>query len=54
MMEHRDFLEMLDAVDGMTAGQAEKLAHAIEGRGDLDEVHALIERLEGNIVQLKQ
>ena len=44
MMEHRDFLEILGAVAGMSAGQAEKLVQAIEGRGDLDEVHALIER----------
>ena len=42
-MDHQEFLQTLDAVNGMTAGQAEKMARAIEGRGDLDEVHALIE-----------
>jgi transposase-like protein len=49
VMEHREFLEMLGAVEALTYGQSEKLLRAIEGRGDLDEVHALIEnRFENN------
>ena len=48
-MEHLEFMEMLGAVEGLTHGQSEKLAWAISGRGDLDEVHALIEkRFEGD------
>ena len=43
-MEHREFLKMVEAVEEMTAGQAEKLAQAIEQRDDLDEVHKLIEQ----------
>ncbi len=42
-MEHREFLEMLGAVERLSHGQSEKLVRAISGRGDLDEVHALIE-----------
>ncbi len=43
-MEHREFLQALDAVGGMTASQASKLVRAIEDRGNLDEVHRLIEQ----------
>ncbi len=43
-MDHRAFLEMLGAVEGMTAGQAEKFSAAIEGRGQSDEVCRLIEQ----------